>query len=87
MFGPECDNQVVQDELVENIINSVLNGFNATVFAYGQTASGENKYEILYFSNYWQLSFYKGHLVMTNRLLLGTNIITLSPLLNLALYV
>jgi centromeric protein E len=44
VFPPSEDNEDVHRDLVETTIKSVLLGFNATIFAYGQTASGMNEY-------------------------------------------
>ena len=42
MFKPEDNNEAVYNELNEHkLIDSAMNGFNATIFAYGQTASGK----------------------------------------------
>jgi centromeric protein E len=41
VFGPESDNAVVYRNCVAPLVESALQGFNATVFAYGQTASGK----------------------------------------------
>ena len=40
VFTPDNANEDVHDGIAEPIIGSVLQGFNATIFAYGQTASG-----------------------------------------------
>lgn len=41
VFGKGEDNLVVYTDIGMDIINSAMNGFNSTVFAYGQTASGK----------------------------------------------
>ena len=42
VFKPGDNNEAVYNELNENkLIDSAMNGFNATIFAYGQTASGK----------------------------------------------
>jgi hypothetical protein len=42
LYTPESNNAEVHQGLVSPIIDSVLQGFNATIFAYGQTASGNH---------------------------------------------
>jgi centromeric protein E len=41
VFGPGEDTQGVFERLAEPIVTSVTKGFNGTIFAYGQTASGK----------------------------------------------
>ena len=41
VFDPSCRTKDVYDRTTRGIIESVLNGFNGTVFAYGQTSSGK----------------------------------------------
>lgn len=41
VFGSEASQKEVYDYAAKPIINGVLRGFNGTVFAYGQTASGK----------------------------------------------
>lgn len=41
VFGPESTQQEVYDVAARPIIDAVVDGFNGTVFAYGQTASGK----------------------------------------------
>ena len=48
LFPPSSSNSDVYAHLVAPLITSVVHGFNATVFAYGQTASGEEKIERRY---------------------------------------
>ena len=40
VFGPEEDNRVIYRDMAFDIIESAMKGFNSTIFAYGQTASG-----------------------------------------------
>ena len=40
-FGPECNQQVVYDNTTRFLIDGVLAGYNATVFAYGATGAGK----------------------------------------------
>lgn len=40
VFGPNSSNQEVFEVLVKPIVESAVKGFNGTIFAYGQTASG-----------------------------------------------
>ena len=41
VFAPDCTQQLVYDRAALPIIESVMQGFNGTVFAYGQTSSGK----------------------------------------------
>ncbi|KAL0262521.1 Kinesin-related motor protein [Diplodia seriata] len=41
VFSPAADQQMVFDEVVAPILDDVLNGFNCTIFAYGQTGTGK----------------------------------------------
>ncbi|KAI9560764.1 hypothetical protein GHT06_011716 [Daphnia sinensis] len=41
VFGTEAQNYQIFTELVQPLIDSAMNGFNVTVLAYGQTASGK----------------------------------------------
>ena len=41
MFGSEVGQETVYRQLVEKRVQAVLDGFNATVFAYGQTGTGK----------------------------------------------
>ncbi|XP_034232396.1 centromere-associated protein E isoform X5 [Thrips palmi] len=41
VFGPESSNTEVFEVLVKPIVESAVKGFNGTIFAYGQTASGK----------------------------------------------
>ena len=41
MFGPEVGQEQLYEELVHCSVEKVLDGFNATVFAYGQTGTGK----------------------------------------------
>ncbi|KAK3914111.1 Centromere-associated protein E [Frankliniella fusca] len=41
VFGPESSNREVFEVLVKPIVESAVRGFNGTIFAYGQTASGK----------------------------------------------
>ncbi|CCX30040.1 Similar to Kinesin-like protein bimC; acc. no. P17120 [Pyronema omphalodes CBS 100304] len=40
-FGPEADQQRIYDSVVAPLLNEVLEGYNCTVFAYGQTGTGK----------------------------------------------
>lgn len=40
-FGPDCTNKVVYAKSICSIISGVVQGLNATVFAYGSTGSGK----------------------------------------------
>lgn len=41
VFGPEASQQAVYDATARGIVDSVLEGFNGTVFCYGQTGTGK----------------------------------------------
>ena len=41
VYGPESTQKEVYDYAARPIVDSVLQGFNGTVFAYGQTSSGK----------------------------------------------
>lgn len=41
IFGPEFTTEQIYDNVADRIISSILNGINATIFAYGQTSSGK----------------------------------------------
>ncbi len=41
LFGPSDDNRSVHSSVVAPIISGVVQGYNATVFAYGQSSSGK----------------------------------------------
>ncbi|KAF2013822.1 kinesin-domain-containing protein [Aaosphaeria arxii CBS 175.79] len=41
VFSPRADQQMVFDEVVKPVLDEVLNGFNCTIFAYGQTGTGK----------------------------------------------
>ncbi|CAE6462974.1 unnamed protein product [Rhizoctonia solani] len=41
VFGPEADQALVYHDIVAPVLEEVLNGYNCTVFAYGQTGTGK----------------------------------------------
>ncbi|KAF2747509.1 kinesin family protein-like protein [Sporormia fimetaria CBS 119925] len=41
VFSPAADQGIVFDEVVSPILDEVFNGFNCTIFAYGQTGTGK----------------------------------------------
>eukprot|EP00164_Ancoracysta_twista_P000239 GFYU01000341.1.p1 GENE.GFYU01000341.1~~GFYU01000341.1.p1 ORF type:complete len:608 (+),score=194.91 GFYU01000341.1:184-2007(+) len=41
LFGPEYNNFEIYSELADEIVTSTMEGYNGTIFAYGQTASGK----------------------------------------------
>lgn len=41
VYGPEADQSVVYDGVVQPMLEEVLAGMNCTVFAYGQTGTGK----------------------------------------------
>ncbi|ORX90444.1 kinesin-domain-containing protein [Basidiobolus meristosporus CBS 931.73] len=40
-FGPEADQSLLYNSIVEPFLGEVLNGYNCTIFAYGQTGTGK----------------------------------------------
>ena len=41
VFGPQTQQQDLYDQAIVPIVNEVLEGFNCTIFAYGQTGTGK----------------------------------------------
>ena len=41
VFGPSAKQKELYDQAVVPIVNEVLEGFNCTIFAYGQTGTGK----------------------------------------------
>jgi kinesin family protein 11 len=41
VFGPQSLQKDLYDQAVVPIVNEVLEGFNCTIFAYGQTGTGK----------------------------------------------
>ncbi|XP_040583693.1 kinesin-like protein KIF11 [Lepeophtheirus salmonis] len=41
VFGPDCDQRMVYVKVVRPLIDQVMQGYNCTVFAYGQTGTGK----------------------------------------------
>lgn len=41
VFGPEADQAMVFDQVVKNTLDEVMQGYNCTIFAYGQTGTGK----------------------------------------------
>ncbi len=41
VFSPAADQGIIFDEVVSPILDEVVNGFNCTIFAYGQTGTGK----------------------------------------------
>lgn len=41
VFGPSAKQRDLYDQAVVPIVNEVLEGFNCTIFAYGQTGTGK----------------------------------------------
>lgn len=41
MFGPDSGQQRLYDQAISPIVEEVLDGFNCTIFAYGQTGTGK----------------------------------------------
>ncbi|RKP07732.1 kinesin motor domain-containing protein [Thamnocephalis sphaerospora] len=41
VFGPDATQETVYDDVVAPILQEVLNGYNCTIFAYGQTGTGK----------------------------------------------
>lgn len=42
IFDQDATNQIIFDKMAKQIVNSAIQGFNGTIFAYGQTSSGEH---------------------------------------------
>ncbi|XVE76319.1 hypothetical protein DITRI_Ditri12bG0162400 [Diplodiscus trichospermus] len=41
VFGPKAQQRTIYDQAIAPVVNEVLDGFNCTVFAYGQTGTGK----------------------------------------------
>eukprot|EP00249_Psilotum_nudum_P032391 c47840_g1_i1 orf=277-648(+) len=41
VFGPQAQQRELYDQAIVPIVNEVLEGFNCTIFAYGQTGTGK----------------------------------------------
>lgn len=41
VFGPKSQQRAIYDHAVAPIVNDVLEGYNCTVFAFGQTGTGK----------------------------------------------
>ena len=41
VFGPKAQQRSIYEQAIAPIVNEVLEGFNCTVFAYGQTGTGK----------------------------------------------
>ena len=41
VFGPEADQAMIYQDIVNPMLEDVLKGFNCTLFAYGQTGTGK----------------------------------------------
>lgn len=41
IFGPETSQKEVFNFAASSVVESVMNGYNGTIFAYGQTSSGK----------------------------------------------
>ena len=41
VFGPEADQALIYHEVVAPMLEEVLQGYNCTLFAYGQTGTGK----------------------------------------------
>lgn len=41
VFGPKAQQRSIYDQAISPIVDEVLEGFNCTVFAYGQTGTGK----------------------------------------------
>lgn len=40
-FGPEADQSMIYHDVVDPMLAEVINGYNCTLFAYGQTGTGK----------------------------------------------
>lgn len=41
VFGPEADQAMIYHDVVSPMLDEVLQGYNCTLFAYGQTGTGK----------------------------------------------
>lgn len=41
VFGPEADQSMIYDDVVQPLLDEVISGYNCTLFAYGQTGTGK----------------------------------------------
>jgi kinesin family protein 3/17 len=41
VFGMDSTQEAVYEETVRHLVDNVLNGYNGTIFAYGQTGTGK----------------------------------------------
>lgn len=41
VFGPDWTTEMIYEVTTQKLIHKIVNGFNSTVFAYGQTSSGK----------------------------------------------
>ena len=41
VFGPEADQSLIYQDVVAPMLDEVINGYNCTIFAYGQTGTGK----------------------------------------------
>lgn len=41
VFGPDADQSLIYQDVVVPILNDVFDGYNCTIFAYGQTGTGK----------------------------------------------
>lgn len=41
IFDQDATNQIIFDKMAKQIVHSAIQGFNGTIFAYGQTSSGK----------------------------------------------
>ena len=48
VFGPEADQAMIYHDVVSPMLDEVLQGYNCTLFAYGQTGTGKTYASILY---------------------------------------
>jgi len=53
VFDPECAQQQVYQNTTKFLIHGVLDGYNATVFAYGNTGAGKVRQQMLCIECHW----------------------------------
>lgn len=41
VFGPDADQGMIYNDVAKPILDQVLQGYNCTIFAYGQTGTGK----------------------------------------------
>ena len=63
VFGPDSLQKNVYDTCAASVVDSVLNGYNGTIFAYGQVS---NNMSILFFFSNWRIACIKRRILHFN---------------------